>query len=155
MDPELEFLPEESISGKAWMVIFTDIVSLLMNFLVMLFAMSNVKLNKWSGMRDALSQSLNPSREIPSVMPSSQFNIGAIFCKQAINLDYLAGVIEGSVASDPALAESKAMRLENRLVLALPGNFLFPSQQAALWNEHAGRCSIWVASCETSTTRFP
>lgn len=138
MDPELEFPPEESISSKAWMVIFTDMVSLLLTFFVMLFAMSNVKVDKWSAMTDALSQSLNPSRETPSVMPSSQFNIGAIFRKQAINLDYLAGVIEESVASDSALAESKVSRLEDRLVLALPGNFLFPSQQAAL-SERARR----------------
>jgi chemotaxis protein MotB len=132
MDPELEFPPDVSITSKAWMVIFTDMVSLLLTFFVMLFAMSNVKVDKWSDMTDALSQSLNPSRETPSVMPSSEFNIGAIFRKQAINLDYLAGVIEESVASDPALAESKILRLEDRLVLALPGKFLFPSQQSTL-----------------------
>jgi len=36
------------------------------------------------------------------------------------------------LASDPALAESKVLRLEDRLVLALPGKFLFPSQQSTL-----------------------
>ena len=50
----------------------------------------------------------------------------------ALNLDYLAGVIEESVVSDPALAENKVLRLEDRLVLALPGKFLFPSQQSML-----------------------
>ena len=47
MDPELEFPPDVSITSKAWMVIFTDMVSLLLTYFVMLFAMSNVKVDKW------------------------------------------------------------------------------------------------------------
>ncbi len=42
MGPETENAPEAQGPSKAWMVTFTDLVSLMLTFFVMLFAMSNV-----------------------------------------------------------------------------------------------------------------
>lgn len=114
------------------MVTFTDLVSLLLTFFVMMFAMSNVKVDKWSDMTDALSQSLNPSRQKTTVMPSTQFNIGTIFRKRAINLDYLAGVLEEAGAKDPLLAGAEVLRSDEELVVVLPGDLLFAEGQAIL-----------------------
>ncbi len=116
----------------AWMITFTDLVALMLTFFVMLFAMSNVKVDKWELMTDALSQSLNPERVKSEARPTAEYNVPSVYRKRAINLDYLAGVFEETVAGDPTLAGSKVIRLEDRLILALPGDLLFEPGQAVL-----------------------
>ncbi|MCH8213857.1 MAG: OmpA family protein [Proteobacteria bacterium] len=132
MGPELEDTPETPAQKKAWMIIFTDLVSLMLTFFVMLFAMSNVKVDKWDSMIDALSQSLNVSRAKAVVTSSAEYNVATIVRKQAINLDYLASVLEKTVAEHEMLAHSRIMRLEDRLVIALPGDLLFTPARADL-----------------------
>ena len=132
MDPETEDTPEARGPSKAWMVTFTDLVSLMLTFFVMLFAMSNVKVDKWDSMIDALSQSLNASGPKEVVVSSAEYNVPTIVRKQAINLDYLASVLEKTVAEDELLAHSRIMRLEDRLVIALPGDLLFTPARADL-----------------------
>ena len=132
MGPETEDIPEGRGPSKAWMVTFTDLVSLMLTFFVMLFAMSNVKVDKWDSMIDALSQSLNTSGANAVVVSSAEYNVATIVRRQAINLDYLASVLEKTVAEDEVLAHSRIMRLEDRLVIALPGDLLFASARADL-----------------------
>ncbi len=117
---------------RAWMITFTDLVSLMLTFFVMLFAMSNVKVDKWDDMIDTLSRSLNPSKEKVETAVTAQYNISSIFRKRAINLDYLAAVLEEALSRDAALAETRVLRLEDRLVIALPGDLLFESGRAVL-----------------------
>ncbi len=132
MSPETEDTPETRGPSKAWMITFTDLVSLMLTFFVMLFAMSNVKVDKWDSMIDALSQSLNVSRAKTVVTSSAEYNVGTIVRKHAINLDYLASVLEKTVAEDEMLAHSRIMRLDDRLVIALPGDLLFTPARADL-----------------------
>ena len=132
MGPETENAPEAQGPSKAWMVTFTDLVSLMLTFFVMLFAMSNVKVDKWDSMIDVLSLSLNVSRAKAVVASSTEYNVATIVRKQAINLDYLASVLEKTVAEDEVLAHSRIMRLEDRLVIALPGDLLFAPARADL-----------------------
>ncbi len=132
MGPEPEDTPEARGPSKAWMVTFTDLVSLMLTFFVMLFAMSNIKVDKWDSMIDALSQSLNAPGTKAVVVSSAEYNVATIIRKQAINLDYLASVLEKTVTEDEVLAHSRIMRLEDRLVIALPGDLLFTPARADL-----------------------
>lgn len=118
--------------GRAWLVTFTDLTALLLAFFVMLFAMSNIKVDKWSDMVSALSQSLTPSstEEVPSA--TAPFNIGTVFRKRAVNLDYLTAVLEEALADHPLLRGAQLLRLEDRLIIALPGDLLFPEGRANL-----------------------
>lgn len=118
--------------SAAWMIIFTDLVSLMLTFFVLLFSMSNVQVDKWESLTDALSQTLNPSSMMTVEAATASFNIANLFRKQAINLDYLNGVLVEAVANDPFLGKSQMMLLEDRLVIALPGDLLFPAGRAVL-----------------------
>jgi len=122
----------ESKKSVAWMVIFTDLVSLMLTFFVLLFSMSNIKVDRWNDVIDALSQSLNPSSTKAQSSATSSFNIATLFRKRAINLDYLTSVLEEAVAKDDLLVNSQLMRLEDRLVIALPGDLLFQPGKAVL-----------------------
>ncbi len=114
------------------MVIFTDLVSLMLTFFVLIFSMSSVKVDKWKEMTDALSQNLNPSITKSVATATAKFNVSTIFRKRAINLDYLTAVLAGAVNQDPLLKRSQLMRLEDRLIIALPGDLLFQSGRAVM-----------------------
>ncbi len=118
--------------GLGWMVIFTDLVSLMLTFFVLLFSMSSVQTDKWKSMTDALSQTLNPSSALSVEATSSSLNIASIFRRKAINLDYLASILKKAISDDPVLSRSILMRLDDRLVIALPGDLLFPAGRAKL-----------------------
>lgn len=122
----------EHRNTKMWMLTFTDLVSLLLTFFVMLFAMSNVKIDEWDKVIDSLSQTLNPSPEETVRKPTAQLNIGTLFYRRAVNLDYLASVIEENLSNDPLLRDVLIVRLEDRLLVALPGDLLFDPGAAVI-----------------------
>jgi chemotaxis protein MotB len=124
--------PEPPPPSRGWLVIFTDLVSLMLTFFVLLFSMSNLQIDRWEQMIDALSQTLNPSQEKTTVAVTAQYNIATLFRKRAVNLDYLGSVLEDTVAEDPVLQRSQVIRLEDRLVIALPGDLLFAPGRAVL-----------------------
>lgn len=130
--PDSEVGRMESKHSVAWMVIFTDLVSLMLTFFVLLFSMSSIEVDRWNDVIDALSQSLNPTSTKAQSSATASFNISTLFRKRAINLDYLTSVLENAVAEDELLADSQLMRLEDRLVIALPGDLLFQPGKAVL-----------------------
>ncbi len=128
----------EHRNTKMWMLTFTDLVSLLLTFFVLLFAMSNVKIDEWDKIIDSLSQTLNPAPEETIRKPTAQLNIGTLFYRRAVNLDYLASVIEENLSNDPLLRDVLIVRLEDRLLVALPGDLLFEPGAAVISDRAQG-----------------
>jgi len=118
--------------NAAWMLTFTDLVSLLLTFFVMLFSMATVQIDKWDAITDSLSTTLNPQQEKEVVRATAQYNISTVFRQRAINLEYLQAVLEEKVADDPVLSQTLIQLLPDRLVLSLPGDLLFAAGQATL-----------------------
>lgn len=137
-----EKTPSEKLGTRVWLIIFTDLVALMLAFFVMLFAMSSVKVNDWQSVIDSLSQTLRPSEEKTLPAATSAFNIGTIFRKNAINLDYLASVLKEAVESHPLLSTGRLMRLEDRLVIVLPGDLIFEPGGALMTDR--GRQALFV-----------
>lgn len=131
----MEDAPKADKPSAAWMITFADLVSLMLTFFVLLYAMSSVKTDAFKSMSEALSQTLNPGKLAAVAAATAKFNIGTIFRRQATNLDYLSGVLEGGVANEPLLSSSRIMQLDDRLVIALPGDLLFPPGQAVMPDE--------------------
>ena len=120
----------EKTVSRVWLVTFTDLVSLMLTFFVMLFAMSSVKVDEWENVIDSLSRTLDPSPEQSISTVSAKFNISTIFRRRAINLDYLSAVISEAIEEVELLSNSQMMRLEDRLIIALPGDSLFEPGRA-------------------------
>jgi chemotaxis protein MotB len=140
--PGIEEFPESPPPNRGWMVIFTDLVSLMLTFFVLLFSMSSVQIDRWKEMADALSQSLNPAYEKMETPPAAQYNIATIFGKRAVNLDYLGAVLGDMVTQDPVLAQGRILGLEDRLIVALPGDVMFDPGGATL--SERGRQALFV-----------
>jgi chemotaxis protein MotB len=119
----------------AWMVTFTDLVSLMLTFFVMLFSMSSVKVDVWEKMIDALNRTVDPvviERDTP---PAAPRNIAKTFRKRAINLDYLNAVLQENISSDEVLKQSTISMMSDRMVISLPGRILFDVSSAVLKDE--------------------
>jgi len=128
--------------NRMWLITFTDLVALMLTFFVMLFAMSNVKTSEWQNVIDSLSQILRPTLEEPSPVSTSSFNVGTIFRGRATNLDYLASVLGEVIDGDALLSLGHLMRLEDRLIIALPGELLFDDSATVLTER--GRQALFV-----------
>jgi len=137
MVDDLDTAPEEETTSSeaAWMITFADLVSLMLTFFVMLFSMSSLQMDEWDAMTDTLTQTLNPGKLTTVAAATAEFNIGTIFRRQATDLDYLSAVLQRGVADDPVLKTSKIMLLDDRLVVALPGDLLFPAGKAVMPDE--------------------
>lgn len=122
----------KSKNNVAWMIIFTDLVSLMLTFFVLLFSMSTLEVDRWNEVINSLSRSLSPSTSPAKSSATSSFNIASLFRKRAINLDYLSSVLEEAIARDSFLASSRLLRLDDRLIIAVPGDQLFEPGKAVL-----------------------
>jgi chemotaxis protein MotB len=135
IDGDMDDTPKADGPKTAWMITFADLVSLMLTFFVLLFSMSSVKIDQWDAMIDTMTQTLNPGKITTVAAATAKFNIGTIFRRQATNLDYLSGVLSAGVANDPLLSSSRIMQLDDRLVIALPGDLLFPPGKATMPDE--------------------
>ena len=135
MGGDMDDMPKEEGTKAAWMVTFTDLVSLMLTFFVLLFSMSSVKVDEWDAMIDTLTQTLNPGKLTTVAAATAKFNIDTIFRRQAKSLDYLSGVLVAGVRDDPVLSKSDIMLLDDRLVIAMPGDLLFPAGKAEMPDE--------------------
>ena len=118
-------------SSRAWMITFADLMSLLLTFFVLLFSMSQVKLDAWNALVQALSERLNPSVEWTD--PALRFDTNAPEAQErrAVDLSYLQRILEEKIATDPLLSRGLILRLDDRLLLSLPADLLFPPGSAA------------------------
>ena len=116
----------------AWMVIFGDALALLLTFFVMLFSMNAVQEEQWEAVVMTLSDRLNPGRPQVDRKGIEGRRQTKVYSPKAIDLGYLATLMNAKIASRPALAGVVVHRLDDRLVISLPGELLFAPGQATI-----------------------
>jgi chemotaxis protein MotB len=114
-----------SVPPNAWMLTFADLVSLMLTFFVLLFALSGVKDDRWEQVKDTLGRRLNPSIDDPAKAGAALRNIEQVSPRDAISLPYLASLFEAVVADTPLLKSATVRLSGERLVLSLPADALF------------------------------
>lgn len=109
-----------------WLISFTDLMSLLLAFFVLMFSMSEPQVQRWEKMAHGLSTRSTATRpsDAPPV-PSAAFNAATIETEAAVNLDYLGALLHGQVADSVELAGVQVVREDDRVVIGLPGELLF------------------------------
>ena len=118
--------------GNTWLITLADLATLLLTFFVLLFSMSQVAVDDWNAVKEALGTSLNPKRSSPGEDAGSRFSVDKIVVSGAANIDYLHALIVEKFVDEPVLGRSIVQRLEDRLVISLPADGLFEPGQAAL-----------------------
>lgn len=108
-----------------WLVIFADLIALLLAFFVLLYAMQRVQYGAWEAVVESLSRNLHPKPAIELPKPAVDENVSALVRSKAIDLSYLEVLLRSRRESESALAGIMLRRVENQLVIVLPGDLVF------------------------------
>ncbi|MGQ0664504.1 MAG: flagellar motor protein MotB [Pseudomonadota bacterium] len=106
-----------------WLITFADLVSLLLTFFVMLFAMGSVDVAKWRATAGLFKVgAMTPAGGDEATVSGAWRGPLSQPAQHAADLDYLAAVLAQQMAQAPQLARATLHRLEDRLVISLPGS---------------------------------
>ncbi len=111
--------------GRAWMITFVDLVSLLLAFFVMIFAMSGVRHDLWTSTVASLNRTEGPPISEPAERPAAPRNAPARMSEAATDLDYLDALLKATMAVEPLLAEVRIEARDGALVLVFAEETLF------------------------------
>lgn len=119
----------ETEARRTWIVSFADLLSLMLTFMVMLFAMSALDLPSPSPSApgtDTLAATVDwPGLQLPEAAAS--YGIDRVRPAPALDLDYLAEVLRTTLAREPLLESARIERHDERLMLSLPDGLVFNS----------------------------
>lgn len=125
-------------AGRTWIVSFADLLSLLLSFMVMIFAVSSVD-HAAPGEPieplavDTLAETVTwPQREPPTA--AARFSAERAKVTRGLDLDYLAAVLQTTLAADRLLGDIVIEGRGDRLVLTMP-DLLFAPGEATLPEE--------------------
>lgn len=108
----------------SWMLTFADVVSLLLTFFVLLFALSGVQTERFRNVADALSRALNPPLAAAPTGAAIR-NVGRAPAAPGADLGYLASLFEAVLRDAPELAAADVVLEDDRLLLRLPEAAVF------------------------------
>ena len=121
-----------------WLISFTDLMSLLLAFFVLMFSMSEPEAQRWSGLAKSLASSARSTATGPSDVvpePRAAFNAATVETQSAINLDYLGALLRTQTGTNEDLASVEVRREDDRVVIVLPGDLMFDSSGAAFTDQ--------------------
>jgi chemotaxis protein MotB len=115
-----------------WLITFTDLVSLMLAFFVMLFAMSGVNPELWEVMGQSFTRTREPSRPPPPPPPVAARNVPAVVRAPALDLDYLAALLRRVRQGSPELVGTRLARVPDGLILVLRPGDIFEGEGVRL-----------------------
>lgn len=108
-----------------WLITFSDLMSLMFAFFVMLFAMSSIQTEAWKSMVTGLSDELSPGREISILKKEEHSRPNRLLEPKGIDLHYLEAVLTEKFRNHPVLSGARIRQGDGRLSVALPANLIF------------------------------
>lgn len=139
--------------SDAWLITFADLVSLLITFFVMLFAMKNIDAQRWEDIKGALSGAL-AFEEITDQNVDAD-NIETLNLAKADSLAYLRAILQERFKTDGVLREAslEINPTGNELKISLPSHLLFKTGSATLigpGDEAVGRLGDLLRNIDNS-----
>lgn len=119
--------------SQMWLLTFADLVSLMITFFVMLYAMKSVDVNHWKSVKGALTGALSFA-DAKEAVPQEDNTVERMDLLEADPLDYISNLFAQRLSHIPALsgATIKRDRQHDTLTIALPSALLFPSGSAVM-----------------------
>jgi chemotaxis protein MotB len=121
---------------RSWILSFADLLSLLLCFMVMIFAMSNTQRDQrqpveTGALKMAVEANGRPEPEvIPAGATSRRRRAGP-----SLDLDYLTALLSATFATDRLLQQTFIERADDRLVVGLPSDLLFAPGETMIADE--------------------
>ncbi|WP_298364630.1 flagellar motor protein MotB [Azospirillum sp.] len=125
-----------------WLISFTDLISLMLAFFVLMYSMSEPESQRWTRLAKGLAETIPAARSTattPSDRPAdprAAFNAQAVEARPAaVDVNYLGALLRGQTAANAELAAVEVRREDDRVVIGLPGERMFDASGAAFTEE--------------------
>lgn len=127
-------LPQAPRQNKLmWLISFTDLLSLLLGFFVLLYSMSEPRQERWNEMVKGLSaRSTAATYSERAPKPTAAFNGASIETHSRVDLGYLAALLRGQMRERPELDNVALAHEDDRVVLGIPIDTLFERDSRVL-----------------------
>ncbi len=123
-------------SSTLWLVCFTDCMALMLTFFVLLYSISVPQETKWKNMLQSFDETLVPYRTLSSYSGAFDFtSIGKKSYQSALNLNYLASLLDEQFNGDDGVGNIYISRGHDRVVISLLSSFSFTDDTTQLNNE--------------------
>jgi len=122
----------DSANKFVWVVTFIDLVTLLLTFFVLIFAMSVPDGGRYADVAIGLGKTFGGERKPGDVEAGADTYVLNEIKRAGLDLDYVGNLIEGHMVADDILRRARVHRLLDRLVISLPGDVVFASNSAEL-----------------------
>lgn len=129
--PDFE-INRHSSSAHVWLVTFSDLVLLLLSFLVLLFAMSDIDLGRYASLSRSTGVALTQPALAETQTPTLSFAIPQREARPGEDLGFLKSVITDGLSRNARFGQVATRLTDEYLVLSLPGSLLFSPGSAEL-----------------------
>ena len=140
--------------GASWMVTLVDLVSLMLAFFVLRFAMTTLDTPSFEQAAGAIALVLGQQVSVVEQDPPITLSVEAERTRRGFSLGYLEPVLEAKMADDPVLRQARIARAGEQLVIALPADLLFPVGGADLTREASGAVGVLSTALSTLPNRI-
>lgn len=139
--------------GPSWLVTLVDLVSLMLAFFVMRFAMTSLDSPGFDATAASIALALGRTVSVVQHEPAPPEALGIEAERRGagFRLSYLEPLLAAKLARDPVLKAARIERAGDRLVIALPSDLLFVTGQADL----TPGAQIAVAELATALVNLP
>jgi len=124
----------EQPTSRRWMIMLADLLSLILTFFVMIYAMSEIPTAAWREVVVSMQSRLNPDRPIEQLIFSNTSPTYTEPVQPATDLDYLMQILSNKLQSTDKIPLSIA-REPDKIVISLPGDLYFIPGSDALNEE--------------------
>lgn len=112
-------------STTIWMTSLADLLALLLAFFVLMFSMSEIKVDRWQTITETLGNKISDENDLVTKTGSAEKNMAMIREPKAIDLAYLEHILNGKKQQSPLLNNIEVFRAEEKLVISLAGSDFF------------------------------
>ncbi|MEQ9333354.1 OmpA family protein [Thalassobaculum sp.] len=138
--------------GPSWLVTLVDLVSLMLAFFVMRFAMTTIDSPSFDATAASISVALGKTvTTVEESAPPQPLGVETERRGPGFRLSYLEPLLAAKLARDPVLRSARIERSGDRLVIGLPSDLLFETGQASL----TPAAGMSVAELATALTTLP
>lgn len=120
--------------GPSWLVTLVDLVSLMLAFFVMRFAMTSIESPRYEAAAASIALALGKTVSVSPVQEAPPEPLGVETGRSGagFRLSYLEPLLRTKFGRDPVLGSARIERAGERLIIALPSDLLFDSGRATL-----------------------
>ncbi len=108
-----------------WMTSLADLLALLLAFFVLMFSMSEIKVDRWQTLKETLGNKISDTTDLVTKTGEAEKNMAMISEPKAIDIAYLEHILNGKKNQSPLLANVEIFRAEEKLVISLAGEDFF------------------------------